>query len=168
MNAKPSKSAKKRAAQAVDALAKRLLDMSDDELAAVPLGDELRDVLVATRSITSRSAQKRQRQYFAKRLRQTDTTAIAAACDTLAQREAATRRLFHRAEEWRDRLLAEGRPALDEFFAVSGRDSSRLRQLLDGWRGAPADAERRRIGREIFREIRAELAAVVQPDAGSI
>lgn len=163
-----SKSAKKRSAQAVDALAQRLLAMTDDELAGVPLDEELRDVLVATRSITSRSAQRRQRRYLAKRLRQSDTTAIAAACDALAERDAATRRLFHRAEAWRDRLLAEGRPALAEFFDVSGRDSRRLRKLLERWRAAPADAERRRIGREVFREIHAELAAVVQRDAGCI
>lgn len=168
MTAKPSKSAKKREAQAVDELAKRLLSLSDDELADLPLGDDLRETLEATRRTRTHSAQRRQRLYLAKRLRQLDTAPIADACDALAEREGGARRLFHSAERWRDRLLAEDEPSLEEFFAVSGRDNPRLRELLEARRGARADAERRRLGREVFREIHADLAAVVQPDAGSI
>lgn len=168
MTAKPSKSAKKREAQAVADLAKRLLAMSDDELADLPLGDELRETLTATRSIRSRSAQKRQRLYLAKKLRQADTGPIAAACDALDEREAAARHLFHRAEQWRDRLLAEGKPALLLFFDVTGRDNAALRQLLGARAESQADALRRRIGRDIFREVHADLSAVVQPGAGSI
>ena len=83
MNSKPSKSAKKRAAQAIDALAKRLLELSDEQLAQIPLGDELHAVVTTTRHMSSRSALRRQRLYLAKKLRQSDVSDIQQACDAL-------------------------------------------------------------------------------------
>ncbi len=167
MNSKPSKSAKKRDAQAVQALAGRLLELSDDEVERLPLDDDLRQVLAATRAIRSRSALRRQRLYLAKRLRLADTGPIIAACGALADRAAAERRLFHQAERWRDRLLGEGLPALEELAAATGRDNARLRSLLADHRPDAPESERRRIARALFREIRGDLGAEVQPDAAS-
>ena len=167
MDAKPSKSARKREAQAVDALASRLLAMTDDDLRRLPLDDELRDLVVETRGIRSRSAGRRQRQYLSKRLRQAETRELVAACAALERGRGAERRLFHAAERWRDRLLAEP-AALAEFAELTGRRSAVLEALLAARRAGAPDAERRRLGREVFRAVHAELEAVMHRDAASI
>lgn len=166
MNLKPSKSAKKREAQAVDALAKRLLELSDEQLAGIPLDDELRAAVEDTREITAHSALRRQRLYLAKQLRHSDVTDIARACDALERAQLGEQKLFHQAERWRDRLLAEREAALAEFTGLTGRDSPRLAALLAELGKALPDARERRAAREIFREIHAELSLGVQADTG--
>lgn len=159
MNSKPSKSAKKRAAQAIDALAKRLLELTNEQLDTIPLGDELHELVVATRKMSSRSALRRQRLYLAKKLRQADTGAIQLACDALARDQQGEQRLFHQAERWRDRMLAERGGALAEFTALAGHQNERLVSLVGDLGRSLPEAVERRIAREIFREIHAELAA---------
>lgn len=159
MDAKPSKSARKREARAVDALAARLVELADDELAAVPLDDELRDLVRETRATRAHGAARRQRLYLAKRLRRVDTTPIATACERLAERPAAVRRRFHAAEDWRDRLLAD-RGNLAAFSTATGRPQPELDTLLSGVGPAMPERERRRIGRRVFRIVYAELGGI--------
>ncbi len=159
MHSKPSKSAKKRAAQAVDALGKRLLELTDEQLGTLPLDDELRELVVATRNMSSRSALRRQRLYLAKQLRHTDIGPILQACDALARDQQGEQRLFHQAERWRDRVLRERGAALAEFAAITGHDNATLVRLVGDLGRALPEAAERRIAREIFREIHAELAA---------
>ena len=167
MDAKPSKSARKREAQAVERLASRLLAMRDAELERLPLDAELRELLASARAIRSRSAARRQRLYLAKRLRQADTTALEAAFATLDAGRGNERRLFHAAEQWRDRLLAE--PAeFAGFCELTGRREPRLAELVEAGGRSPGETERKRLGRELFRAVHAELDALMQRDAASI
>lgn len=168
MNSKPSKSAKKRDAQAIDALATRLLRLSEEQLAAVPLDDQLRDTIAKTRKMTARSALRRQRLYFARLLREKGTAAIERACDELDRADNEVQRLFHQTERWRDRLVQERGTALLEFSRLTGRQSARLAQLVSDLDRDLPENRQRRLAREIFREIHAELATGVQDDASSI
>lgn len=161
MNSKPSKSSRKRDAQASDALAKRLLELTDEQLAEVPLTDELRAAVMDTRKMTARSALRRQRLFLAGLLRHANAAEIIRACESFDRRKLGAQKLFHQAERWRDRLLAERNAALAEFDALTGRSSARLASLLDDLGRARSDAQQRRVAREIFREIHAELAAKV-------
>ncbi|MBT8097305.1 MAG: DUF615 domain-containing protein [Woeseia sp.] len=168
MNSKPSKSAKKREAQAIDSLANRLLALTDEQLASIPVRDELRDVIMATRKMTSRSALRRQRLYLAKQLRNTDCTEIRDACDKMDRSKRGEQRLFHQAEKWRDRFLNERSAALTAFSNVTGRDCERLQQLVDDLGRNMPESRERQLGREIFREIHTELSAVVQDNAPNL
>jgi ribosome-associated protein len=75
----PSKSARKRAAHAAQALGERLVRMREEELARLPLPEELRDAIAEARRITHRGALARQQQYIGKLMREIDVTALEAA-----------------------------------------------------------------------------------------
>lgn len=167
MNSKPSKSALKREAKAVQSLGERLLKLGDAELARMPLDDDVREVVLATRAQRSNSALRRQRLYLAKVLRGTDIDALAAAIAGLDQQDGASRRRFHDAERWRDRLLNEGQPALVELETHAGGSSDTLTALLERLGPALPERETKRIRREVFREIHALLDARVQRDGSS-
>ena len=79
----PSRSELRRQALDVLALAKALVELTDPELARVPLSDDLRELIVDSRRITAQIARKRQMQYLAKHLRRAEDElpAIRAACE---------------------------------------------------------------------------------------
>jgi ribosome-associated protein len=144
----PSRSELRRQALDVLALAKALVELSDAELAHVPLSEDLRELVVDSRRITANIARKRQMQYLAKHLRRAEDElpAIRAALeqDRAERRRGAAN--LHRVEAWRDRLLEEG----DEAIA----DRHHLRQLV---RRAHDERNANRppaAARELFRELR--------------
>jgi ribosome-associated protein len=66
---RPSKSARKRAAQAAQALGERLLTLRDPALETLGLPAELTQAVREARAITSRAARARQRQYIGRLMR---------------------------------------------------------------------------------------------------
>jgi ribosome-associated protein len=153
----PSRSQLKREAQAVFELAERLVATSAAELARLPLSEELRDLVERSRRVTQQIARKRQLQYLAKQMRRRseELPALREALErdqALARRESAA---LHRLEAWRERLIADGDPALELLLAqCPGLDRQQLRQLirrarLERERSIPPSA-----GRELFRLVR--------------
>lgn len=165
MNSKPSKSARKREAQAVQALGERLLGMSDADLSRMPLDDELRVLVNDTRALRSNSALRRQRLYLAKVLRNTDLDALHAAVAALERQDGTARRLFHDAERWRDRLLQEGGPALAELEQRVGGPLPELAAHLDALRRQPPEREAKRLRRDVFRDVHAALGDALRRDS---
>lgn len=164
----PSRSARRREALDVLALAQQLVELDPGRLAKLPLGGHLLPFIAQARRITSHIARKREIAFLAKQLRREDDDALDALRDALdTDGEAArleTARL-HRAEQWRERLLGEdGAAALSALMdGFPGADAQRIRQLVRN-----AHAERKagkppRAFRELYREVRALLDA----DAGA-
>ncbi|MEQ8206780.1 MAG: ribosome biogenesis factor YjgA [Woeseia sp.] len=162
MNLKPSKSAKKRDAKNVQSLGERLLELTEQQLAKMPMDDDLRDLIMHSKSIRSHSAQRRQRMYLAKVMRNADTEQLQSAVDALEQGQNLERQLFHRAERWRDRLVSEGAPALQAFNATYNGEHPELARLLHDIRPGMPEASRRQLSRQIFRQIHVDLAAAIQ------
>jgi 5-(carboxyamino)imidazole ribonucleotide mutase len=75
----PSKSARKRAALAVQKLGEQLVGLKDEELATLDLPETLTAAILEARRIRSRAALARQRQYIGKLMRALDPAAIEAA-----------------------------------------------------------------------------------------
>ena len=159
----PSKSARKRAAHAAQELGESLIALRDAELEALALPSQLTEAIRAARRINSRAAGARQRQYIGKLMRTLELEPIRAA---LAERSAADAReteRFKRVENWRERLIAEGEPALAELARWHpGIDR-------DAWatRVSAARSERARrgggvAGRELFRALRALFATITR------
>jgi ribosome-associated protein len=153
-----SRSQKRREALDVLKLAHALVDLSDAQLARVPLSDELRDETVRARAITQQIARKRQTQFLAKQLRKLDDAELEPIRATLehdrdhSRRESAN---LHRVEQWRERLIAEGDDALNEFlqqFPQSNRQH--LRQLARQARAERDAAKPPHAQRELFRVLR--------------
>ena len=159
---RPSKSAAKRAAHAAQDLGEALLRLSDAELAALELPEALLEALQAARGISSRAAGARQRQYIGRLMRQLDPEPIRAALAARRERDARETERFRRIENWRERLITEGEPALEELARwYPAIDVSEWRRRV----GA-ARIERERGGgaagasRELFRALRAMFATM--------
>ncbi len=155
-----SKSQQKRDSLALQALGKRLAALSGDLLDRLPLDPPLREAIaLAQRIHNKRSALKRQYQYIGKLLRARDVEPITAALEALDQQGRESIRRHHRAEHWRDRVVAEGNDAIDALVAeIAGADRQRLRQLWRNHAQAGGDAKRTQYARELYREILRSLA----------
>lgn len=155
----PSKSQRKRDADDLQALGVQLTELGPAELDALPLPENLRDAIDLAKRITAHGGLYRQRQYIGKLMRKADVAAIRAALDArdLEQRLAA--RDFHRLEAWRDRLVAEGEPAIAALLATEPRlNAKRLRSLVLEAR-AQRDADRPPVAaRALFKLLREALA----------
>lgn len=159
---RPSKSSRKRAAHAAQDLGVELASLRESQLAALDLPEKLKDAIRALRTITSRVAGARQRQYIGKLMRDVDPEPIRAALGARSQLDAQETERFKRVESWRDRLVSEGAPALEEL--------KNWRPQIDPaeWaaRVSSAQAERARTGvtgpasRELFRALRALFATM--------
>ena len=152
-----SRSQKRREALDVLKLAHALVDLSDAQLARVPLSDELRDEVIAARAVTQQIARKRQTQFLAKQLRrrEDELEPIRAALENDRDHSRKATANLHRVETWRERLIAEGDDALNEFLQhFPQSDRQQLRQLCRQARaerdaGKPPHAQR-----ELFRTLR--------------
>lgn len=152
---RPSKTQLKRDADALQAIGERLLTLPEHELATLPLPDALLEAVRTGRRLDQRGARRRQRQYIGKLMRGFDTTELQTALAAMDNRENARNRLFHEAEQWRDRFLADGMPALETFFDhYPQADRQRLRQLVLAARKEAAADRAPTKRRELFRETR--------------
>jgi ribosome-associated protein len=154
---RPSKSSRKRAAHAAQDLGVELAQLREAQLAELELPEKLKDAIRALRTITSRAAGARQRQYIGKLMRDVDPEPIRAALDARSQVDAQETERFKRVESWRDRLIAEGTPALEELQ----RWRPQINPAQWAQRVSAAQTERARTGasgpasRELFRALRA-------------
>ena len=163
---RPSKSERKRNAHEAQALGEELVKLKELDLKAFELPESLYDAIVEARRLTSRAALVRQRQLIGKLMRGMDLDPIRAALASRGQEAARETQRFKRVEHWRDRLIAEGIPALDELM------QQRPGMDREEWvaRVAAAAAERQKLGatgaksRELFRHLRALLDRVKPAD----
>lgn len=150
----PSRSQRRREALDVLHLAETLANLSEAQLARVPLDDDLREEVRRTRAVTSHIARKRQNQFLAKQMRGLDEDTLAAIRTALAEDRASAHRetaALHRVEQWRERLLAEGDEALGEFIAEFPQaDRQQLRQLVRNALAERKAAKPPRAYRELF------------------
>ena len=154
----PSRSQMRREALDVLKLAHALTGLSDAQLSHVPLDDDLLAEVRRARAVTQQIARKRQIAYLAKQLRKLDDEElepIRAKLDNDRQQSRLEAASLHHAEQWRERLIAEGDEALTELLnAHPAADRQHLRQLarqskIERDRKSPPHAQR-----ELFRTLR--------------
>lgn len=126
-----SKSQLKREMHALQALGKAVVELPPKDLAKIPLPDELAEAVAQARSINSHGALKRQLQFIGRLMRNVDPEPIQQALEAIRLTGQQSSARFHAVEHWRDRILAEGQPALDEFVGQQPQaDRQQLRQLM--------------------------------------
>ena len=163
---KPSKTQRKAQASALQDLGADLARLSDDQLARIEMDDELREAIAELRRTRSHEGRRRQTQLVGKLMRRIDdaqplrealaATRLGGAQDTLA---------LHRAEYWRDALVAAD-ANVDRFVAEhDGVDVKQLRELVKRARAEKAvqpttpegSTRHGKAWRELFRFIRPVL-----------
>ena len=157
----PSRSQQRRDALEVLDLARRLSELTSQQVARLPVPERLIPHIDETRRITSHVAHKRQLQFLAKQMRREDDETLEAIRDAMdanghAAREEAA--MLHRAEQWRDRLIADGDAALGELLATYPHaDRQHLRQLARNAHEERLKNKPPHAYRELFRELREML-----------
>ncbi|MCP0914798.1 MULTISPECIES: ribosome biogenesis factor YjgA [Legionella] len=158
MDEPKSKSQKKREADALQKVGVKLIEFNLDKLDKLPLTPQLKQAIIAAKSIRSHGASRRQAQLIGKLMRAADHEAILAAYEKLQDEENAQTASFHQAEEWRARLIAGGNQALAEFIDIYHPDDvQQLRQLI---KKAVSDQENEKntgASRALFRYLRLYL-----------
>lgn len=156
MTDRPSKSARKREAQAVRSLADRLVALKPEELTRVVTDGDIVAAVKKAREMPSHGAGRRQRQYIAKLLRQIDITDIEQALAQADATPAEARRRFHAAERLRDQLLA-GDDVDDTLGAARIDDVGPIREAVRQWQRARSDTNRKKAARDVFRQLHVAL-----------
>ena len=164
----PSRTQQRIEALEIRNLAEKLVALPAAQLARLPIPEELMPHIVETQRITSHIAHKRQLQFLAKQMRREEDEVLEAIRDAMDEGGEAARRetaLLHQAEQWRDRLLADGDDALaallEEFPTA---DRQKLRQLVRNATDERAKNKPPRAFRELFREVRELLASTDTQD----
>ena len=153
-----SKTQRKKAVHLLQALGEELVELNDDQLAAIELPEALREAVMAARRITKFEARRRQLQYIGKLMRRVEVEPIRAALDAMLAGSRRQIAAHKRIEAWRERLLA-GPGALDELLAeYPGADAQRLRTLVSGALRERDAGSPPRSYRELYQALRALLA----------
>ena len=154
-----SKSQLKRDSHALLDLGKKLATLSADQLTRIPLDEPvLEAIALAHRIQNKRSALKRHYQFLGKLLRARDTDPIFAALGELDRESQQSIQRHHRAESWRDRIVAEGDDAINEFVSqCANADRQKLRQLKRNHSHASSDAKKIQNSRLIYKETKKAL-----------
>lgn len=152
---RPSKSQIKREMQALKQLGEQIIAMSDAQRARFPLSDDLLAAVEEAGRIKAREARRRHMQYVGKLMRGEDLEGIQAVFDEIENETLRRDHAFHRLEQWRDRLIAEGDDAV-EAFVVEFPDVERqaLRQLIRNARREREQGKPPTNARRLFRLIR--------------
>jgi ribosome-associated protein len=153
----PSKSMRKREADAAQDLGTRLIALKESELTALELPERLFDAILLAKRITSRGGLARQRQYIGKLMRDIDPVPIEAALNAESRTSALEAEAHKRIEAWRARLLTEGPAALDDLVKWRPEaDRKALQTLITKATSARVDpGSKDGASRELFRSIRA-------------
>jgi ribosome-associated protein len=152
----PSKSERKRQSSELQDLGEALIGLSQGELDALPLPDSLRDAVMLARRITAHGGLYRQKQYIGKLMRKIDAEPIREALEARKERERVAAARFRRIEQWRDRLVREGLPALEQLQQELGErgNTSSLADLVDRARMEVQLKSAPHASRELFRTLK--------------
>jgi ribosome-associated protein len=166
----PSKSQRKRDADALQDLGAQLVALSSERLKKIEMPDNLRDALRDAQRISAHGAHKRQLQLIGKIMRSVDPAPLKAALDEVNGVSAAANAKLHKLEQMRTRLLADDKVFAEIARDYPGADLQRLRALR---RNALKEAEQGRpprAFRELFQELKelVEAAAKVGADSTAV
>ena len=154
---RPSKTRRKQAMHDLQDLGVALVEMSDDRLAALPLGEALHDAVLDYKRTRTHEGRRRQMQYVGKLMRGIDAGPIREAVAAAQLGRAHDALALHGAERWRAELLADD-AALEAWQAAHpASDLQRLRSLVRAARKDAAAVPEERSGRafrELFRFVR--------------
>ncbi len=154
-----SKSQLKRDSKELQNLGKKLTSFSADQLTKVPLNETMKDAIELAHKLSNkRGALKRHFQFIGKVLRSIDVEPILQAVEAIEDTDNSSKLIFKKMEYWRDRIVAEGDPAINECCDQhDNMDRQKLRQLSRNLKQAQTDEKKTRFARQIFKEIQLSL-----------
>jgi len=126
----PSKSQLKRDSHALQEMGKQLVEMPEGKLQKFDLPENLKDAIYEARRLKSREAKRRHLQYIGKLMRTVDTDLIIHTLEKMDHQSQTYRQHFAQLEDWRDRLINQGAPVIEDFIQhYPQADRQQLRNL---------------------------------------
>ena len=155
-----SKSELKRRMHALQALGTSLVNLSDKQLARMPIDSEdLLEAIAETKRIKSNSARKRHIQYIGKLMRDVDPAPLQRALDELHEGHRKQTRELHDLEALREQILAAGNAGVDVVVTRWPQaDRQKLRQLILQHQREQSHGKPPAASRKLFKYLR-ELSA---------
>lgn len=101
-----SRTQKKKKDRELQKLGERLVTLSDDQLAQIPLTEELSQAVAEAKTIHQHGARRRQMQYIGVLMRSIDPEPVTDALSRLLRGEHENVQRFKRIEGWRDTLIS--------------------------------------------------------------
>jgi ribosome-associated protein len=165
-----SRAKQKAESDALQKLGIELLDLPENRWEKLDLPEKLFDALKEAKRITNHEGRRRQLQFIGKLMRKIDPEPIEAAVIAYKKGSAEDTLSLHRAEKWRDDLIAD-ETALERWMAEHPQtDAQHLRSLIRQARkgivpDAAAGAAQRqgKVYREIFQLVKTVLQATTAP-----
>jgi ribosome-associated protein len=154
---RPSKTRLKREMHDLQALGAQLTQLSRDQIARLDLPEELREAVLFAQQVTSHEGRRRHLQYVGKLMRRTDAEVIRAGLARVTGASRAAVTLMHRAEQWRDRLLADDAALTDFVARHPGTDVQWLRTTIRAARREHDTQRPPQHARELYRWLHARL-----------
>ena len=150
-----SKTQLKRESIDIQKLGMRLVEMSPEKLAKIPLDEHvLAAIALAKKLKNERSALKRHYQFLGKLLRARETDEIIEAVKVIEEANHGHIQRFHQAEMWRDEIIAKGNDAIESLVGQqSGADRQKLRQLSRNYISAIKVEKKTQVARLIYKEV---------------
>ena len=156
-----SKTSVKKQMHALLKLGKKLVALSDSQLANIPLDEKLLDAINLARKITKHGGLKRQMGYIGKLMRHVDAESIQSAIDEIENGYQQDNQLFHLKEQWRDKLIEGDNDEISEFIKqYPSTDIQRLRQIVRNHKNAKTDDKKKQSARLIFKLVSEQIDAV--------
>ena len=157
-----SKSQQKREAEAAQVLGKELAQLSESQIKDIAekleFSDKLRHALLECRSIKAHGAHRRHLQYIGKLMRDVELEPIQAMLVEIKRGGAAQAAQLHAIEDWRERLLTEGEPALSELQqSYPELDIKHVRKLIAAAKREAEHNQPPKSARLLFRYLRDSL-----------
>lgn len=154
-----SKSRLKREAEAKQKLAEQLVDISEANLAKMPLGEDLREAVNTARKINrKKEGFRRQLQLLGKLMREVDAVPIESALNLLGNQHLQANAHFHYLEHVRDSIVTQGNDAIEAVLEKHPvLERQKLRQLQ---RKTVKEAELNKppiASRELFKYLRESI-----------
>ena len=125
-----SKTALKNEAKDIHAFGRILVGLTDKQISQIELPENVHEAIKELKKLKKNSAQKRQSLYLAKLLRAIDLSEAQRFVHHLKFESQTEIKKFHKAEDWRDKLVAN-MSNLTDFINLSPRiDVQKLRKLI--------------------------------------
>ena len=150
----PSKSRRKRDAEALQSLGEALAALPQEDLAPLELPERLLQAFAELGDINSHEARRRHCQFIGRLMREVDPAPLQAFLEARSRPSRVEARLFKLTEKWRDRMLDDGEAVLQEFMAAHASVTPAERQQLGETLAAARDG-RSGASRRLFRELKA-------------
>ena len=149
-----SKTALKNEAKDIHAFGKILVGLTDKQISQIEFPENVREAVRELKKLKKNSAQKRQSLYLAKLLRDIDLSEALRFVDQLRFESQTEVKKFHKAEDWRDKLVADVSNLTGFINLFHGIDIQKLRKLILNSQKEMKKGNSKKFQKELFQLIK--------------